>query len=246
MAPTPFIDVHSHHQGPPNKQTLTVVSFSVPNPKPQTPYLKPHTPYPKPDTPYLKPQTPYPNPYTLGVHPWDIDPLGFSPDELRSLALHPDCIGIGETGLDKLRGPDLNIQEVVFREHIKIAEEVHKPLIIHCVRSWDIIIGLKKELKPTVPWIIHGYRGNSSRSGQLIAAGFYLSFGAALLGGDPGLRKSWIECPADRLFLETDVSTEPVSTLYEHGARLRNIPVSELKTYIVSNFKRVFRFHANT
>ncbi len=224
MAATPFIDIHNH-QAPPNDLTLTVVSFSVPNPKPQTPN---------------------PIPHTLGVHPWDISPLSFDSDLLRSLAHHPDCIGIGETGLDKLRGPALNIQEAVFREHIKIAEEVDKPVIIHCVRAWDTIIGLKKELKPTVPWIIHGYRGNSSRAGQLIAAGFYLSFGAALLLDDPGLQKSWIECPADRLFLETDESGEPVSTLYEHGALLRNIPISELKTYIVSNFYRVFRFHANT
>ncbi len=231
MAETPFIDVHSHHQGNPNDLTLTVVSLSAPNPKSQNPNPKPQTPNPKP--------------HTLGLHPWHIGPSSFNPDELRSLALHPDCIGIGETGLDKLRGPALTIQEDVFREHVKIADEIGKPVIIHCVRAWNEIIGLKKELNPTVPWIIHGYRGNPSHAGQLIAAGFYLSFGAALLS-DAGLQDSWRQCPAGRLFLETDESQEPLSSLYEQGARLRDIPVSELKEYIVSNFEQVFGIHANT
>ena len=84
--------------------------------------------------------------YSVGVHPWDAG--SFDLRALEEAARH-DCVkAIGETGLDTLRGPSLDIQESVFREHVRLSEMFGKPLIIHCVKAFDRLMALKKEIKP--------------------------------------------------------------------------------------------------
>ncbi len=53
-------------------------------------------------------------------------------DELRELAEHPKCVAIGETGLDTFRDyAPIADQRVAFADHIELAREVGKPLVIH-------------------------------------------------------------------------------------------------------------------
>lgn len=47
--------------------------------------------------------------------------------------------------------------------------------MIHCVRRYGRIMELKRELNPSVRWIIHGFCGKPELARQLIAAGFGLS-----------------------------------------------------------------------
>ncbi len=61
-------------------------------------------------------------------------------------------------------------------------------------------MALKKELKPTQPWIIHGFRGKPQQAGQLLRAGFNLSLG-------PNFNPETARViPSDRLHIETDDS----------------------------------------
>ena len=74
---------------------------------------------------------------TVGTHPADGGLDNFNIDTLRELAVHPKAVGIGECGLDyyRLKAGDEVIKEKqkeVFRAHIAVAEEVKKPLMIHC------------------------------------------------------------------------------------------------------------------
>lgn len=136
--------------------------------------------------------------YSVGVHPWDAG--SFDLRALEEAARH-DCVkAIGETGLDTLRGPSLDIQESVFREHVRLSEMFGKPLIIHCVKAFDRLMALKKEIKPMQPWIIHGFRGKPQQAGQLLRAGFHLSLG-------PNFNPETARViPSDRLHIETDDS----------------------------------------
>lgn len=116
--------------------------------------------------------------YSVGIHPWNAgnaDEKTFG--RLASMATDNRVVAIGEAGLDALRGPDLEIQEHVFRRQAHLAEETGKPLIIHVVRSFNRLIELKKEMNPSVPWIIHGFRGKPQLAVQLVRIGFYLSLG---------------------------------------------------------------------
>lgn len=136
--------------------------------------------------------------YSAGIHPWNARKA--SPEaiaELRTLAQHPQVVAIGEAGLDPLRG-DVQTQLPLFELQARLAEEVAKPLIIHCVKRWDSIIGLRQALKPTQEWIIHGFRGKPTLAQQLLRAGFSISLGAK---SNPATEAI---IPPERLYRESD------------------------------------------
>lgn len=137
--------------------------------------------------------------YSVGVHPWDsegVDSEAFA--RLRALASDPRVVAIGEAGLDSKRGASLQEQERVFIEQARIAEEVRKPLIIHCVGCFNRMMQLRRELKPGQRWVIHGFRRKPELARQLIDAGFDISIGTKYNIGVPAV------VPAGRLFHETD------------------------------------------
>ncbi len=141
--------------------------------------------------------------YSMGVHPWNA--ADFSLTELREAARSPLVEAIGETGLDKLKGPSMECQEAAFRGHIATSEEFRKPLIIHCVKAFDRLLALKKELKPQQRWIVHGFRGKPQLAAQLLAAGIDLSLGPAFNPFTAAI------IPADRLHIETDDTDTPIA-----------------------------------
>ena len=76
-----------------------------------------------------------------------------------------------------------------------------------CVKVFNEIISLKKELRPTMPWIIHGFRGKPKLTRQLLDNGFYIS-----LGEHFNLQSVTI-IPTDHLLFETDESTLDIDTI---------------------------------
>jgi TatD DNase family protein len=138
--------------------------------------------------------------YSVGIHPWwtEHQQCEAWTQNLEAWAGHPQITAIGECGIDKVRGADLNTQIDVFKQHILLSEHHQKPLTIHCVRAFDIIMNLKKEMRPTQRWTIHGFRGKPTLAQQLLNAGFYLSFGKRY---NP---QSFDCCPESRRFNESD------------------------------------------
>lgn len=112
-----------------------------------------------------------------GIHPWDTDGADFESqlEAIRRDAVAGRLVAIGECGMDKLRGAPLPVQEDIFVRQLLLAREFGLPVIIHCVRCYDAILRLHKRLRPTVPWIIHGFRGKAELARQLQNAGILLS-----------------------------------------------------------------------
>ncbi|MDE7397429.1 MAG: TatD family hydrolase [Muribaculum sp.] len=145
---------------------------------------------------------------SVGLHPWDTN-IPDTDSVVEKIAVmaqnNPSVVAIGETGLDNRRGAPLDRQLQLLLCHISIAEKTHKPLILHIVGAWSEIIHLKKQLQPTTPWIIHGFRGKPALARQLLDAGFYISIGKHYNPDSVAI------IPTDRLFIETDESdTLPV------------------------------------
>lgn len=119
--------------------------------------------------------------YAVGIHPWWTAQTDFDGERhleaLRRLATHPQVVQIGECGIDLLRGAEVAAQRELFVHQVSISEEVGKPMTIHCVRAFDQMLSLKKQLRPSQRWTIHGFRGKPALARQLLAAGFDLSFG---------------------------------------------------------------------
>ena len=161
---------------------------------------------------------------SIGLHPWDVNndwKERFT--VIEELAKAQNVVAIGECGIDKVRSAAIpEIQEVVFRAHIALSESLQKPLIIHCVKAYETIIALRKEIKPRQTWIIHAFRGKPQQAAQLTKAGLYLSL------GEHFNEKSARSIPADRLFIESDDSETPIENIYSSIASARGCSVEEL------------------
>lgn len=138
--------------------------------------------------------------YSLGIHPWHS--AGISCTLLRRLvatARLPQVKAIGEAGIDRLKGADPDAQIRLFVFHARLARQLGKPLIIHCVRAWDILLQCARALRPAPgTWIVHGFRGKPALARQLLDAGLALSFGRRY---NP---ESMAATPSSRMYRETD------------------------------------------
>jgi TatD DNase family protein len=179
--------------------------------------------------------------YTFGIHPWFLNEQNYKQliASVKNSVRHPGIIAIGEAGFDRLRGPSPELQRKVFEEQITISEELNKPVVIHCVRGWDELLSVHKKLKPQMPWLIHGFRGNVELASQLLSKGMYLSFwfDFVLRPESADLLRA---LPEDRVFLETDGADVDIRDIYEKVSNDKGITVEELKRKILSNFKEFF------
>lgn len=165
---------------------------------------------------------------SVGLHPWHIDANFLDEmEKVRKAATAKNVLLIGETGLDKLRGADSELQETIFIEHIRISESVGKPLIIHCVKAFDEIIALRKKMRPQQQWIIHGFRGKPQQAQQLLDNGFQLSFGEHFNADSLALAFH-----RHSLWLETDESTHSIEEIYDAASKSLNICADELEKEI--------------
>lgn len=136
---------------------------------------------------------------SVGIHPWDTaTATADDMEEIERLAADPRVVAIGETGIDKLRGGDINRQIDILKRHIDLSERLGKPLILHIVRAFPEIIRLRMLLHPTQRWIIHGFRGKPELARELLSHGFDLSLGEAYNTATAAI------IPPDRLFHESD------------------------------------------
>ncbi|WBX74775.1 TatD family hydrolase [Tenacibaculum pacificus] len=154
--------------------------------------------------------------------------------------LHKNCYAVGECGLDKLSKVNYTLQISIFKEHIKLSEEFKKPLIIHCVKAFQDILRLKKELKPTQKWIIHGFNKNSQIATDFIKNDCFLSFGKALLTSTK-LQEVFLKIPLENIFLETDENTIKIACIYKKASDIKNIEIEKIEQNIHQNFNKIFK-----
>ncbi len=179
--------------------------------------------------------------YSIGLHPWYPDTFDSDWEALKQMATHSSVLAIGECGLDKVCDTDWQLQTTIFRQQIQLAENIHKPLIIHCVRAYEEVVAMLKEHNITVAVIFHGFNKKRQLAEQLIKHGYYLSFGAALMYENSIVKDVFRSIPDDRYFLETDNSDIPIADLYLQAAAIRKTNVNSVKEQIHKNFKKVFK-----
>lgn len=179
--------------------------------------------------------------YSIGIHPWYIveekieEELAYIESKLNDKS----CMAIGECGLDKRIEIPFELQQKVFEKQLDLAEKLKKPVIIHCVASFQELIKIKNDKNISVPMIIHGFSKNEQLAKQLIDNGFYLSFGKYLLR-NPELESAFSLVPNDRFFLETDTIEEKIQEVYEVASKYKNIEIPTLKNIVETNFRKIF------
>lgn len=173
--------------------------------------------------------------FSAGIHPNDIElDLEEKFRWLKEISKSINCAAIGECGLDGLIIPDRKLQAEVFVKQIEWANEIKKPLIIHCVKMFPELIRLRK--KSNVPMIVHGFNKRKSVGLELLEHDFFLSFGKSALY-NVNLQDFLSEVPTERLFLETDTADVDLKELYELTACLKKISPENLDKKIKENLK---------
>lgn len=135
--------------------------------------------------------------FSFGIHPWDTEEA-VDWEEFERFVAHPAVVAVGECGLDRLRGAAPEVQEQIFRHQIRLAEKYGKPMILHIVKAVDEMLRIRREERPAMPWILHGFRGNPQQARQLLGAGLSLSLGERFNPAVPAV------IPPERLFRESD------------------------------------------
>lgn len=175
--------------------------------------------------------------YSAGIHPKDIQPdhIDNQIEWLKSV-INKNCFAIGECGLDGIISVDIKLQKDVFLKQIKLANEVQKPLIIHCVRKFYEVISFRKKSEQAM--IIHGFNKKQSVADDLLKNKFYLSFGKPVLY-NLSLQNVLKTTPLDKIFLETDNEDFNIEELYIKVSELKGISLERLNEQILENLETI-------
>jgi TatD DNase family protein len=207
---------------------------------------------------------------SIGIHPnfgkpWTADIL----PALREQANAPQVVAIGEIGLEYYRQhTPFDQQRMMFREQLKLAEELALPVIIHNRDSTQDLMtiltewhaGLVQSGHPLAarPGALHSYSADLETAQAAIAMNFYLGITGPVTFTNAPDRKAVVRnLPLDHLLLETDAPyltphphrgkrNEPayIPLIAEEIARLHNVSPREVAEITTANAKRLFRWEA--
>jgi TatD DNase family protein len=208
---------------------------------------------------------------TVGVHPDNEDVQEPTASLLANLAQHERVVAIGETGLDyyRLNGrslADMEWQRDRFRAHIRAAQSVGKPLVIHTRSASDDTLAILREegedqnhlpaaatLKPA-GGVFHCFTESMAVAKAALDMGFYISFSGILTFKNAAeLREVAAYVPMDRTLIETDspyLAPAPhrgktntpayVPLVAAQLAAVRGISVEEVAHATTANFEHLF------
>lgn len=183
------------------------------------------------------------NSFSAGIHP---DSISSNLEEhflwLNEISKNKNCVAIGECGLDGLIDVDEKLQEDVFERQIFLANEIQKPIIIHCIRRFSRLISFRKKAK--VPMIVHGFNKRKTIGDDLLKHDFYLSFGKSVLH-NVNLQDFVKDFPIEKMFLETDSADFEIEDLYRKVAELKNLNMEEFTNRINENLKIITSMNFN-
>lgn len=192
----------------------------------------------------------------VGVHPNDA--MEATPDVMgcvRDLARDPVVVAVGETGLDYYRDwcpPER--QQWAFREHIELAKEIGKALVIHCRDAWDDTLEILEAEGAPARTILHCFSGDAALAKSCADAGYFVSYaGNVTFHNAPELREAAAATPLDALLTETDspfLAPDPhrgetnqparVSLVAQCLADAKGVPIEDVAAATVANAWRAF------
>lgn len=195
---------------------------------------------------------------SVGVHPnTEQDAHDPSVKELVELCSENDkVVAVGETGLDYFRSSgDLSWQHARFRNHIRAARELNKPVIIHTREaSRDTLRIMREENAAEAGGVMHCFVEDYDTASAAMDMGFYISFsGIVTFKNARDLQQVAEKIPLERMLVETDSpwlapvpkrgrTNEPAFVQYTAAflAELRGEQLGHLAQQTSRNFNELF------
>ncbi|OEF26925.1 TatD family hydrolase [Vibrio rumoiensis] len=143
---------------------------------------------------------------SCGVHPLDCD-SDFDLTLFKQYASHRKVVAVGETGLDFFYQPETaNRQIELFEQHVEVANELNKPLIIHTRNArQETLDVLKNGHAEKCGGVIHCFTEDLEFAKSAMELGFYISLsGIITFKQATELQDVVKQLPLDRLLVETD------------------------------------------
>lgn len=143
----------------------------------------------------------------VGIHPENCaDFESEQIEKLRELAKEPKVVAIGEIGLDYYwaENPPKDLQQMVLRRQLLLAQELRLPVIIHDRDAHADTMAIVREF-PQVRGVFHCFAGSTEMARELIGMGWMLSFnGAATFKNARKAPEVIAAVPLEKLMIETD------------------------------------------
>jgi TatD DNase family protein len=197
----------------------------------------------------------------------------FDYEAYKKLGQDPKVVGVGECGLDyyRLEADTIDRQKKVFQEHIRLADELGKPLMLHIRNSPNEVnqsganayadaLDILKSMDPKIRGDVHFFAGGIEDARAFLDYGFTLSFTGAVTF--PKSKKAGMAdyeelikyTPLDMILTETDCPyitpvpyrgqrNEPANVMYvvKRIAEIKGLPEERVAEVLLANARRVFK-----
>ena len=192
----------------------------------------------------------------LGIHPENADEYNQKVrEEIKELIKNNNkIIAVGEIGLDYYwdENPEKEVQKEVFRDHMKLAEELNLPVIIHDRDAHGDTLEIMKEF-PNVRGIVHCFSGSVEFAMECIKLGYYIGItGVVTFKNSKKVKEVVQHVPIDKLLVETDcpyMAPEPnrgkrnksdyIAYIIEKIAEIKELDPKEVNMAVNDNFMRL-------
>ncbi len=201
---------------------------------------------------------PYPKEISVsvGVHPNDCRGLPVPTGQLMEYGRDQRVVAIGETGLDYFRSEgDLGWQQDRFRQHIQVARELGKPVIVHSRAAREDTLNIwAEEGGREVGGVLHCFAEDWDMARRALDMNLYISFsGIVTFKNAQAIQEVAGKVPEDRFLIETDspyLAPIPhrgkpnypflVRHVAEKVAELRGMTLEQVAEVSASNFHTLF------
>lgn len=194
---------------------------------------------------------------TLGIHPHDADIVTDEMMcEIESMASHDKVVAIGEIGLDWYYEHSKKEKQIeVFKNFIRLAKKLNKPIVIHDRGAEDHTYNiLKEEGVEKGQVVIHCFTGTKELAQKYLDLGCYLSFtGIITFKNAEDLREVVKLTPVENMLVETDSpylapiphrgkKNEPayVKLVAEKVSQIKGLSFDDVARITTLNAKRFF------
>ena len=196
---------------------------------------------------------------SAGVYPENIGELDDETIEmLFNLCKEEKVVAIGEIGLQYTEDMPLKeTQKEGFLRQLNLANEVKKPIIIHCRDAYGDMIELLKKNKNLLNegGTFHCFSGSGEIAKEVIKLGFHISVGGvSTFKNAQNLKEVLKNVPIENILLETDcpyLTPHPyrgqrnspcfIPTIAQNLAQIKMINVEDVARITTENARRLFK-----
>ncbi len=166
--------------------------------------------------------------YALGFHPYFLqqDWQEYAPELATLLGQQsPQCVAIGECGLDAMVKVDMATQEAALLNQFELAKQYQLPVILHSRKTHNRLIQLVKQAQLPKGGVIHGFTGSLQQAQEWTKLGFKVGVGGSITYPRANKTRNAIAgLNIDNLVLETDAPDMPLNGFQGQSNHPKQLP----------------------